>query len=412
VIYTLAAVAALATATAQPLPQAWDHWKYLRAIAPAHAGTQTVVIPPSIFPNAQPALHDVRVVNGSGAEVPFTIAVPAATAAEAWTDAKLVDQGYVPGRYAQAVADRTSQRGEYSAIELSTPVTNFSARVDVDVSDGGGVWRTIRTGAPIYDYQQDGLATNLRVAFPVSTARYVRVRVTTASRATSFPIAGIRVANISSAAPQRTRYTLSLAPAVHDATAMTTTVAVAGIADVPIDGVRIDATTPQFSRTVDVQTHVAGGTWQTTTSATVGRVANGPDTLFVDFAEAQAGAWRLVVHDNNNSPLTNITAAAYGLPRRLYFDAESGQTYRLIYGNPAAPEAVYDYAQTHPRSTLERATAVSLALPERNASFESSVPERPWTERNPWVFWLALAIAVAGIGALAVRSLSRPEPKA
>jgi hypothetical protein len=403
----------LGLAAATPaLPARWSAWKYVRGIdTGAHAGSVSVSVPPSIYANAQPSLDDLRVVTAAGEAVPFAIVVPPEAAPERWLDAPLQDQGDVRGRYTQAVADVGSERRTHQALDIATSLERFSTSVDVDASDDLRTWRSIRTGAPIYDYRSDGLASNTIVTFPASTARYLRVRV--ASPGEPFPIDGVRVAQLTGAAAPSNRYAVALGPPAHAAKAKTTTYALDGIALVPVDRFRLDASTAHFSREVDVERSSDGKDWETVTSREISRSAPGRDALTIDFDETQGRRWRIVIHDGDDQPLRAVRLDAFGQPRRVAFDAERGASYVLLYGDPSADAPSFDYVKTHDAAALARAPDVRLGGPELNAAFvPHAEPQKPWTERNGWVLWVALGIAVLGIGGAAIKTLSAPPPTA
>ncbi len=383
---------------------AFPQWKYERVIETgARTQTVSVAVPPSIYANAQPSLADLRVVDGRGRIVPFILRTPPPAPSETWVSAALTDQGFVSGQYSQVVADLGTNHDVYGVLDVGTPLDAFATTVDVDASDDRATWRTIRTGAPIYDYERDGLATNTRVTFPSSTARYLRVRVL--DRSSAFPIDSIRVGAPVNAVPESTRYPLVVAPAHHDAGAQTTSHPVEGIDDVPIGRFRIASSTSRFVRMVDVQTSDDGTSWEMIASQQISRTGPGRDSLFLDFGEAQAPHWRLIIHNGDDPPLAGVRIEAFGAPRRIDFDASpAAAPYRLIYGNPSAPSPSFDYALTHSAVVLDRATDVALGAPVRNPAFVPTT--RPWTDRNPWVLWLALGIAVVGIGGIAVRTLT------
>jgi Protein of unknown function (DUF3999) len=400
---------ALASAPVR-LPDRWDHWKYVRSIeGGGRSGTLSVAVPPSIYANAEPSLDDLRVVSVDGTLVPFLIEIPEAANPVTWRDAVLTDTGFVAGRYAQAVADLGPERGTYQTLDIATPRAGFVATVDVDASDDGVTWRTIRSGAPIFDYRRDGLATNTSVTFPASTARYLRVRVAGAG---NFPIAGIRVARLEGTTAPNTRYALALGTPERNAAAKTTTVRIDGVDAVPLDRLRVDSDTPRFSRRVELESSTDGNTWQTVAGGEIARSLPGHDSLWLDFAETQAPRWRLVVHDGDDAPLRALRANAFGRPRRIDFDAAAGTQYLLLYGRPDAEAAHFDYGQTHDAAALARAGRAAVGAPFQNAAYVSAQPVAPWSERNRWVLWAALALAVAGIGGVAIRTMSAPPPPA
>ncbi len=389
--------AVLAPPASATLPARWAHWKYERAIHTTAEGSTSIVVPPTIYANAKPNLADVRVVDANGVEVPFALVVPPSGPSTVWIESTVTDEGFVAGKYSQAVADLGARHQAYSLLDLETSLGSFATHVDVDASDEGKTWRTIREGAAIYDYASDGLATNTRVPFPPSTARYVRVRVLDPARA--FPIAGIRFAT-QSPAPAPERYRVRLSPPRRDASG-TTTYELGGFAQVPIDALRIDASEPSYVRDVDVQTSDDGTAWQTIASVTIARTSV-RHVADVTFDETQAPRWRIAIHDGNDAPLRGVAVGAFGLARRIAFDAAPGIAYRLLYGNPQAEAPSYDYAQTHVLTTAGTLGA-ALGNPKRNPGFVSAVP---WSERNPWLLWIALAIAVVAVGTLAVRTMA------
>jgi hypothetical protein len=411
VIFALLFAASVADAT-PALPSSWSAWKYVRTIdTGTHQGSVAVSVPPSIYVNAQPSLDDLRVVTTSGDVVPFAIVVPPAAAPERWLDATLLDSGTVAGRYSQTVADVGAAHETHRALDVATSLGRFSTTVDVDASDDLRTWRTIRTNAPIYDYRSDGLASNTIVTFPASTARYLRLRV--ALSGVAFPIDGVRVAQLTGAAAPSNRYAITLGPPKHDAKEKTTAYAIDGIALVPVDRFRIDSATAHFARTVDVQRSSNGTDWETVVSQEISRTAPGRDALTLDSGETQGRRWRIVIHDGDDLPLRAVRLDAFGRPRRVDFDAVSGTSYLLVYGNPRADAPSFDYAKTHDAFALVRAPDVRLGGPGVNAAFAPvAEPQKPWTERNAWVLWLALGVAVLGIGGAAIKTMSSPPPAA
>ncbi len=402
-------IAALLLATvvaSNPAPPSLAHWKYERIVdTGVRGGTESVAVPPSIYADAQPSLDDLRVVDGRGNLVPFALRTPQPGPTVVWTSAALTDEGLVPGQYSQVVADLGPNGGVYGILDISTPLRAFATTVDVDASDDRKIWRTIRTGAPIYDYERDGLAANTRVRFPRSTARYLRVRILDPNAA--FPIDGVRVAAPAGSKSENTRYTMGVVPTNRDVSDRATSYRVDGIDEVPIDRFRIDSLTPRFVRPVDVQTSADGISWQTVTSQRVRRMGPGRGQLSVDFDETQAVYWRVVIRNGDNAPLSDVRIEAFGAPRRIDFDASPGMTYRVIYGNPSAPPPSFDYAQTHSAKALVGATDVALGPPVRNPGFARA--RKPWSERNPWILWIALIVSVGAIAGIAVRTMANPK---
>ena len=375
--------------------QQWNAWKYVRPIPKPPHRTVAFVVPPSLYANAQPSLADLRVLSG-GATVPFAIVSPAPIDV-IWTDGTLFDSGYVCHQYSQVVADFGADRAPYDDVEIATTESSFATHASVEASDDLKTWRTIRIDAPIYDYSTDGLATNLRVSIPVTTSRYVRVRV---AGSQPFHMTGIRVARTELQPRELTRYQVTL----HDVTpsgSKDSIFELTGIQEVPIERVEVDAATAPYARDAELQTY-DGTTWTTLQHTQLLRNGREQSRAF-DFEESQASRWRLVVHNGDDQSLRGVVVRAFGAPRRIVFDAQ-GDGYDLIYGNPNAEAASFDYETTHPNAITE-ATLVPLGRPEVNAAYVPESKLQPWSERNRWILWAGVALAVLAIGSLSVRAL-------
>lgn len=114
----------------------------------------------------------------------------------------------------------------------------------------------------------------------------------------------------------------------------------------------------------------------------------------------QARYWRLIVANGGDAPLRDINVELWGVPRRIVFAPTGAGSYRLLFGNAAAQAPVYDFASVHSVAAIQAAAPASLKALAYNAAFRK--PERPWSERNPWVLWAALAVAIIGVGGLAI----------
>ena len=81
---------------------------------------------------------------------------------------------------------------------------------------------------------------------------------------------------------------------------------------------------------------------------------------------------------------------------------EPGRRYTLIYGHSRALAPQYDIARVTDEADLDRAAEAGLGAAVTNEAYDDPAP---WTERNPFVIWAALGVAVIVLGALAVRAL-------
>jgi hypothetical protein len=177
---------------------------------------------------------------------------------------------------------------------------------------------------------------------------------------------------------------------------------------VPLSRIVIQASGPRsFWRKVEITNAEGapvahGAIWsvEPRTSKVLGRSQNA-EILFG--GEQHSKSFEVVIANGDDPPLTIASATASYHERRLYFDPHSHSALRLYLGDKDLERPTYDYAKTAiPSPDAARATlAAVIANPQLTARPDT----RPWTEQHPAVLWVALGIAVLGLGAIALRGL-------
>lgn len=386
-------------AAALALPQPWNAWKWSAPIAPSRSPMQSITVPPWLYGGANAGLSDLRIIDSTGKQIPFTIVVRSGSSAVQWQESRLDNFGFIAGRYTQVVASAGVPAQDYTAIEISTPRTNFATTVDVYASDDRRNWRTVRSGAPIFDYDADGLGSNTRIRIPPSHSPYYRLEVRDPDAA--FPIDAVSFAQGAVTPPELTRYGSTRAT-VRERGGDTIVRIDAGNAHLPVSFVRLDTSSRLFSRQATLESSDDGTNW-TDVAASILKRTPGREVRSIRFDEVQARYWTLIVANGGDAPLRNINVELWGVPRRIVFAPAGARSYRLLFGNAAAQPPLYDFASVHSVAAIQAAAPASLKAPVYNAAFRK--PELPWSERNPWVLWAALTLAMIGVGGLAIRVL-------
>lgn len=401
---------AVLLAAAFALPAQWQGWQFARPVDARPIGLAQFVVPPDVRDRSQADLSDLRVIDAAGLEQPYVLRHSNGHAAVTWSQATTDDYGFVPGRYTQIIARRSDLRGDVQTLELATSAHDFAASADVDASDDHMTWRQIARSKPLFDYSSNGLGRNTRIEIPNSTARYFRIRVRNAHQA--FPIDGVTVAIASVPgvvdarnAQDLQQYTPRSMDVRHEG-GDTIVNLDSGTAHLPINEIRIDTTTPSFLRDISVQASDDGSAWRDAGTGTVSRRARVSSNAIVRFDEMQGRYWRVRVHDANDPPLSSLRAELWGAPTRLLFEARGRAPYTLIYGSARAVQPQYDLSQRVSDPNLIRAKYVRLSAATTNASY---VDQAPWSERHPELLWVALGVAILGVGFVAFRTLrTRP----
>ncbi len=397
---------ALTLAAAVALPAQWNAWKWSAPITPSRGSIQSVTVPANVTGEAQADLSDLRIIDAKGGQLPYAVLIRRGSRTVRWKEARLDDYGFLPGRFTEVVADPGTPNQDYTALDVSTTRSNFTSRVDVYASDDRRRWRRIRRGAPIYDYQADGLGSYTRITISPSHSRYYRIDVQ--DSVSPFPIDGVRFAQGAATLPELNRYRV-VRTTVTQRGDDTIVVSDTGHAHMPVSFVRIDTATPRFSRDLTVESSDDGTNWIPSGNAEVERTPH-HERRSLTFDETQGRYWRVTIANGNDAPLRAVRLELWGVPRHVVFAAQTAPANRLLYGNAGAQAPKYDFLQTHSAQSVDAAVHVGLGEPARNDRY--APPQRPWSESHAWIMWAALAVAVAGVAGLAVRVLVTEDRQA
>jgi hypothetical protein len=401
----------LVPAVSAQFPETWKHWEFFRPIAldpTTEPRLVRVTLPLQTYGSAQPKLADLRVIEASGEEVPYVLYARVGKEERHWRQGEIADLGFVPGEHTQLVVDVGSDHDAHNSLEIQTGVNEFFAWVEIAASDDRETWRILRERAPIYRFA-DTQEGNTVISYPDSRARWLRLKVLERER--RFAVYGCRIAYEivevaeriglparlaldRSALPKESRWQVDL-----------------GVENVPASSVHFEADQPEFHRTVRVHASADGENWRQVGRGDIYRYPkpeasdSEPErrtSMQVRFPEARGRYWRVAVLNRNDAPIEGLLPTLEGTPRHIVFRQQPGTTYQLLWGNSRTPAPEYDLGRLTPREDLERADSGELGPQATNTAYLS--PE-PWSERHPIVLWLALGLAVAVLGLLALRSL-------
>jgi len=428
------------------LPPVWQSWRYWRALGvpatdaprPALSGAEGLVkatLPIEVYARAQTELGDLRLIDDTGSEVPYVLEARQGHRSRQWRSASVVDLGDIPGVGTHAVAEIPVEVERHNSIQVLTDDPDFVAFVEVAASailpppeKEESAWRIIRDSAHIFRLRKDGLEGVQEVSYPVSTARFLRLRIHRQG-GKGLKLTGIRVAFEEVEEAELAELPVDKVTQPPGAKGQSLWQVDLGTGRVPVSQVRFVVVTPEFHRGVEVLTSEDGKLWVHAGAATLHRIAaprgelmpgkpapsggaqaditqlssgGGVSGLVVEFPERRGRYWRVEVADRNDAPLSGVRIELWGTPRHVIFRWEPRRSYRLLYSNERAKAPQYELARLLGREDREQAVAVAVSAEEVNAAW---VDPRPWSERHPVVLWIALGIVVAALALLALRAL-------
>ena len=424
-----AAVLLLAVAAAAPEIRYFRYERGLAAQAATRNGSaqagaaQTcVALDATVFAHAAPGLADLRLyrtANAGEAETPYAMYEPQPVAAAA-REIAVMNLGTVAG---QTTFDARMPDGAYRDIVLDVQGENFIASVAVTGSQDQTSMATRLGSFTIFDLTNQKLGRSTVLHLPQSDFRYLHFMIVGPVKPQQ--VAGLTVER---AARGQQAYVIVTETATVTQKDRESVVQFSVPAHVPVERIEfVPGPQPEnFSRNVVVAVKMTASREtnedelpeQVSTSGNLLRVHGVHDGHQIDeehlavdapYADLNtASQWTVTIDNGDDAPLDLKAVRLEMAERTLCFDAAAGASYTLFYGDAALAAPRYDYATLF---TPEKDAAQATLGPEQaNPQYVARPDTRPFTERYPWLLWLALALVVALLGAVALRTAKESAP--
>gem|GEM_PF-394200 len=365
-------------------PGGWRFVKPVRAQALARETIAAVVLDTDVYAATRADLADLRLRDSRGREVPYLLEKQTRTRTESVArplSANTVTLRELPGNRIEVVMELAAADATPAYLVLDTPMRDFEKRVSVFGRRHNGAWSPLVSQQPVFDYSRYMDVRNVRVPLPGTRQDRYRIdidnvtdvqgsafaelaragqsdgtvldSVRTVLQRRDFRIDRIRFFEL--VRQVRERQAVEVSYGVE--TEATTVDPEAGRTEIliraarqPLCGFRLQTTSRNFTRTVQIQTRrVQGGIerWADIGSGQIHKLAFrdiSEEDLTVTFAERRDTEYRLLILDHDNPPLEITGIEGIGAAYQLVFLAEPKQDYQLHYGSEEARQPVYDYA--------------------------------------------------------------------
>lgn len=419
-----AAVLLLAVAAATP------EFRYFRYERPVNVTSRDgsgsaqncAVLDATAFEHAVAGLGDLRLFHDHS-EAPYVIRTDAPVRGAAQRIAAL----NLGTRAGQTTFDAAMPDGQYSDVSLDVSGANFIATVTVSGSHDEGHQHETRLGAyTIFDLTDQKLGRSTVLHLPASDFRYLHFAI--AGPVKPQQIGGMTVGRVPTTEP----HYLVVAETSHAAQhGNQTTIQFTTPANVPVERIEFipGAQPVNFSRDVTVKVSVLPTRSMPEeelprTTQAFGNLLRVHGTrdghrldeehLIIDApwfgAGPEGSRWTITIDNGDDPPIELKSVRLEMIQRKLCFDAAPGASYTLFYGDAALAAPRYDYARLF---MAEKNPAQATLGPEQaNAEYQKRPDTRPFTERHPWLLWVALALVIAVLGLVALRTAKQTIPPA
>lgn len=359
------------------------------------------VIDEEVWANARPDLGDLRLYDGD-IPVQYALSEQRAGVSSEEVEAKMLNLGSVAG-HAEFDLD-TQGVAEYNRIRLRLDAHDFVATASV--SGGSAPAASDQTAFPpstLYDFTKEQLGSNFQLKTPVSSFRYLHVRLTPGIRPQE-----VKGASIFNLREQQASWTKVGSCAKPDSKSRRTTIVCDTPEKVPISRIALQIAPDQvnFRRVVRVEDAKGIQIF----SGEICRVRiNRAGTLVTSEqldAKTPIGSSRytVVIDNGENPPLTILDAQPLSLERRIYFEPRGHSKLTLYYGDERLSAPVYDYERFFHADIAP--SEAQLGPGAHNSQYTGRPDDRPWSERHTSVLWAAMVLAVAALAILAFRGFA------
>lgn len=418
-----AAILLLAVAAATPEIR---YFRYERPVnVPSQDGSglaQTCAVLDAItFNHAEAGLGDLRLYH-NGSETPYVLR----TAEPVRSAAQKIAVLNLGTRAGQTNFDATMPEGQYSDVSLDVSGANFIATVAVSGSQVENDPHATKLGSfTIFDLTDQKLGRSTVLHLPKSDFPYLHFAI--AGPVTPQQISGI---TMDRGLQAEAHYMVVAETSQFAQHGNQTEIQFTTPQNVPVDRIEfVPGPAPvNFSRDVTVKMTVVPTRSMPDDEIPRTTQARGSllrvhglreghrldeEHLSIDapwFNPAPAGSrWTIIIDNGDDPPIQLKSVRLEMIQRRLCFDAAAGTSYTLFYGDAALAAPRYDYARLF---MPEKNPAQATLGPEReNPEYQKRPDTRPFTERHPWLLWVALAIVIAVLGLVALRTAKQTIPQ-
>jgi Protein of unknown function (DUF3999) len=399
-----------------PKREYFTNVREVRVTQPDH--TNYLVVDPEIWMHARGDLGDLRLY-GSG-DVPYAFRVMGTAEFIQQRPLKILNRGIYHGN-PQFMLDMSGV-DVYDEIVLQVNQRDFDRLVTVQGANASDAeeWVTIAT-TPIYDFTQHKLGSNFVIPVPQSNFHYLLLTITGEGWDRGNEIRPEQLQGATARNTLRANAVWdSVTPlAVTAETKKQKTVISFDLPKaVPIG--RIQFVVPpekiDFRRPLTIETRTERGgvpeeeAWQTIADGELARVRSAGDKIHEDLEisthDLRAEHWRITISNGDDPPLP-VRLIPQMIERRLYFAPHGTTTLKLYYGDDNVIAPVYDYDKFFRDADAKTAVVAELGAGMHNPQYKPRPDQRPWSERNGWVLWVAMAVAIIGIGLIALRGLKK-----
>ena len=392
-----------AVVVAQTQLSSWPF--YVEVSSTPSAGVYQFTVPLHVMGQSRDDLGDLRLFDGENHEIPYAIRVRQGVNEQQEFAAQVFNRATIGASASEVTLDLGEYNREHNEVEIQTSGENFRRRVNIEGSDSGREWRTLKNNAVIFGFQSDGKSLEANhVSYPTSRYRYLRVRVNAdeLSDDRAPEIANVTVMMTVQEQGELSTWQVAVPDyqLLRNQGAHSTAWTIDFGARVPCSRLNLTIEDASFYRPFQVEAFDDPQNPRLLASGNLSRRAGEkPNPSIITFdQEEHVQKVRLQVTDYSNQTLTISAITASAPARELVFELKQPQSLplRLFFGNQKISEPHYDFEKE--LSAKLKTPPIQSTVGESNKNLAFTPEPLPFTERVPWLIYLVLAGSGVALG--------------
>jgi hypothetical protein len=386
-------------------------WQFSKPVETtiSNDGYLRVSVDGEVYRRSQRSLADLRLVDDLGKETPYSIYAQRESTTQESYEPKIFNRAILPGAYSTLTLD-LEQEAESNTLVLKTSSRNFKRRVEIAGSNDRKQWLVLKADGYIFDFSGDQKIHLTTIKYPDSKYRYLQIKVWN-GKEEPLTIEGASLSRVKTTPARRAVRSVRLHAREEDAK-LKVTVCVLDLSyeNLPADLLTIVTPEENFSRMVEIRAGNDLKLWEGVQQGDLYRFRTDKYSVekqTLHFPEVRCRYVKLLVYNHDDPPLKLAAFEVQGVEEDLVCRTQPDRSYSLYYGNQQAHAPRYDFELLKNYLSLEAIARVRLGNETENGSFRPSGPKRPWTERQPVLFWGVLVLMVFGLGAYIVRLMMK-----
>jgi len=387
----------------------WKFFKEIRAGQSVESEHAFFRVDPETYDGNPCGLQSLRIVDADTREIPYQIVTKQKSEKREEFFPKFLNNSYKSGEYNSFTLDFGDERPPVNEITIATDDENFMRRASVEGSEDQAEWNLLAEDAYIYNFSGRVRSKHLRIEFPLSNFRFLRVKVLDDGGG-PLKIGGAKARRARIEAAETESWPLKIIDRAENAEESTTEITLdAGYRGLPIRLLQLDVAGRNYHRNVRVESSEDGEEWTPLGSGVIfdyylpsfKKADNS-----VPFRENARGRYfRVTVENFDDRPIEIAGVSGVSLVRRVVVSLAGKGPYRAYFGNPRAKSPRYDLS--HRMRYIDTESLPRLALGPRMTNpdyIEKSV--LPWSEEHAGLLWAVIAAVIAFL-ALLILNLAR-----